>query len=410
MHILIVSQYFWPESFRITDLAITLRQMGYQITVLTGVPNYPEGKFYKGYGLIKNRRQQYQGINIIRVPLVPRGNSSKLRLIANYFSYAATASLAALFLARKRPDVIFVFGVSPVTVGFPALVVKKLLRVPILFWVQDLWPESLSATGAIRSESILRWVGKMTRFIYSGCDRILVQSRAFIPRIAAMGVAESRLYYFPNSAEDIYQSTVADHTINLGCSADCFHVVFAGNIGAAQSFETILQAIILLKDHPDIHWTIIGEGSKKSWLLAEIDKHQISHIVHLIDRKPVEDMPYYYRQAGALLITLKRDPIFSLTVPSKLQSYLAAAKPIIASIDGEAARIIAESGAGFVGDAEDAQTLAQNVLHMHHTQLEEREAMGEKGRRYFLEHFDKQRLMTQLEQWITTLRNNLCEY
>lgn len=401
MHILIVTQYFYPEVFRINDLALELKNKGYTVTVLTGIPNYPKGVFFAGYGIFKKRHENYHGVNIIRVPLVPRGDGTKLRLILNYFSYAFFAMLMAPFVCRKQYDAIFVFQLSPVTVGLPAMVLKKIKQVPILFWVQDLWPESLSAVGAIHSKRILAWIGALTKFIYKGCDRILVQSKAFTHPIEQMGVESTKISYFPNAAEDLYgKAPTGDELWEREALPVGFRIVYAGNIGVAQSFETILDAAVLLKKWGDIHWVIIGDGRKRAWLIEQILVRELSNTVHLIEQKPIEQMPYYFGLADALLVSLKQDPVFSLTIPSKLQSYLAYGKPILAAIDGEAARIVQESGAGLVGVAENAKSLSENVLTLYNTDSKAREVMGRKGRSYFELHFERNMLFEKLEGWM----------
>ena len=271
MNILIVTQYFWPENFRINDLATGLFEKGHKVTVLTGIPNYPEGRFFPGYGFFKNIQQDYSGIRVIRVPLLPRGHGGALHLALNYISFAFCASLLGPFYCREKFDLIFVFEPSPITVGIPALVLKKLKSVPIIFWVQDLWPESLSATGAVQSEKILRMVERLVRFIYSRCERILVTSRAYSAPIERHGVDPSRILYFPQSVEDVYKPLTAESdAIEHGKMPTGFRIMFAGNIGAAQDFGTILDAAERLKDYSEIHLVIIGDGRMRSWVEPQV--------------------------------------------------------------------------------------------------------------------------------------------
>src|SRR5690349_8507872 len=185
MKILIVSQYFWPESFRINDLALGLKERGHNVTVLTGMPNYPSGRLFSGYAMFSPTKEIFEGIPILRVPLIPRGSKGRWRLALNYISFALCASLLAPLRCKGPFDIIFVFEPSPVTVGIPALVLKKLMQAPIVFWVQDLWPESLSATGAVKSQRVLQWVANLVGYIYRRCDCILVQSEGFIPYVTA---------------------------------------------------------------------------------------------------------------------------------------------------------------------------------------------------------------------------------
>lgn len=399
MKVLIVSQYFWPENFRINDLAAGLVERGHEVTVLTGIPNYPDGKFYSGYSLFRNRRENYKGVTVLRVPLIPRGNGGGLRLILNYISFAISASIIGPICCKGKYDLIFVFQMSPVTMGIPAIVLKKLYKIPIFFWVQDLWPESLAATGSIKSKFILSAVGKVVTFIYRRCDWILIQSRTFFDSIVHQGGEADRILYFPNSAEKIF-STGPSPLENMPILPKGFKIMFAGNIGAAQDFETIISAAEGLKSYKDIQWIIIGDGRMRGWAEIEVKNRGLSNSVHFLGRYPLETMPTFFAQSDALLVTLKKEPIFSLTIPSKIQSYLACGKPIIAAIDGEGANIIEEASAGYTcpGGAPDA--LSQAVLKMYRVPKLEREKMGMNGRKYYESNFDRDVLMDKLELWM----------
>lgn len=401
MKVLIITQYFWPENFRINDLAAGLKEQGHTLTVLAGIPNYPEGRFFSGYGFFTGRHEQWHGINIIRVPLIPRGNGGGLRLALNYISFAFCGAILAPFLCRGRYDLIFVYEPSPITVGIPALVMKFIRRIPVIFWVQDLWPESLSAAGAVKSRVVIGLVDRLVRLIYAGCDLILMQSRAFLDVIRSQGVPLERIRYFPNGAEEFYRPICPDpNMIDVGEIPEGFRVVFAGNIGAAQDFVTILAAAEMLQQHTDIRWIIIGDGRARNWVAEQIRNRGLERTVVLLNRKPAETMPHYFAVADALLVTLKKTPIFALTIPSKLQSYLACGKPVIAALDGEGARVVNESCAGFVSQPEDPKGLSAAVLAMYDAPAEQRIAMGKNGRKYFEEHFERLMLIKRLEQWI----------
>lgn len=401
MKILIVTQYFWPENFRINDLAVGLRERGHEVTVYTGKPNYPDGRFFAGYRFFGRMSETYEGMRVIRVPLVPRGSGGAVRLFLNYLSFAQFASMLAPFRVRGAFDAILVYEPSPVTVGLPALVLKRLKRAPVLFWVQDLWPESLSATGAVRAAWILRAVERLVRFVYRGCDLILVQSRAFVEPIKAFGVPEERIAYFPNSAEALYRPvTVSPDAPERARLPVGFRVMFAGNIGVAQDFETIIAAAERLRSHPDIHWIVLGDGRLLSWVEAEVKRRRLESTIHLAGRHPVESMPRWFALADAMLVTLRKDPIFAMTIPAKAQSYLACARPIVAALDGEGARVIREAGAGIAVGSGDAAALADAVLTLYRMPEAERRAMGERGRRYFEGHFEREALLTRLEEWM----------
>lgn len=399
MNILIVSQYFWPENFRINDLAVGMRERGHRVTVLTGIPNYPQGRYYDGYGLFRRLRQDFQGVRVRRVPLIPRGKAGGLRLALNYLSFAATACLAAPLL-RGRYDVIFVFEPSPVTVGLPALLLGRLQRAPILFWVLDLWPESLVATDAIKSPAVLRLVGLLVRFIYRRCDRVLVQSRAFVPAVVAQGAAAEDVRYFPSWVEDVYRPLPRLAEDVLPALPEGFRILFAGNVGAAQDFESVLVAVERLREHARIHWLIVGDGRRAAWLREEVGRRGLTGRVHLLGPHPLERMPAFFAAADALLVSLKRAPIFALTIPGKVQSYLACGRPILAMLDGEGARVVEEAGAGLTCPAEDGPALAENVLALAALPASEREAYGRRGREYYEKHFDRRMLFDRLESWM----------
>ena len=404
MNILIVSQYFWPENFRINDLAEGLIERGHEVTVLTGIPNYPDGKYFIGYGVFKKLRENCKGVTVIRVPLIPRGDGGGKRLALNYLSFALLSSIFAPFLCRSKYDLIFVYQLSPVTVGIPAIVLKKLKRIPIFFWVQDLWPESLSATGAISSKSVINSVRKLVTFIYRQCDRILIQSPAFAALIESQGVSPERIVYFPNSVEKLYA-----HNPKQSCFEGMaelpsgFLIMFAGNLGAAQDFPTILAAAHILRDYHDIHWVILGDGRARTWIETEVNKAGLKDTVHLLGRFHMETMPNYFSMADAMLVTLRNEAIFSFTIPSKIQSYMACGRPIVAVLKGEGARVVVESGAGFISPPDDANALAQSVLTMYRMPKEQREAMGMRGKEYCEQNFEREMLIDRLEGWMREL-------
>lgn len=399
MKILIVSQYFWPENFRINDLAEAFVTRGHDVTVLTGMPNYPTGQFFKGYGLFRRTQETWRGVDIVRSPLWTRGRGGSARLVLNYLTFALFGSMVARFRLRGPFDAIFVFEVSPITVGIPAIVASRRFRAPILFWVLDLWPESLSAAGGVQSPSLLRAVDRLVRWIYRNCARVLVQSRGFIPEIARHGVADAKILYFPSWVESLFQPLPQADSALLPALPDGFKVLFAGNIGEAQDLPAVLRAAERLRDRTDIHWLIVGDGRMAAWAKEEVQRRDLMQ-VHFLGRHPLESMPHFYAAADALLLPLKGEPIFALTIPGKLQSYLACARPILAMLDGEGARIVQESNAGLACPAGDADGLARQVLKLVAMSDNDRGAMGLNGRKYYAANFDRTRLLDQLETWL----------
>ena len=401
MRVLIISQYFWPESFPINDLALGLKERGHEVSVLTSIPNYPSGHFYTGYGLLSPLRDSFEGVTVYRMPMMPKGNGNALNMMLYYLSLALSGSLLGPFLIGRKVDLIFVYQPSPITVGLPARVMKVLSRAPILFWVQDIWPETLAGTGMVSSRLVLKSVEKLVKFIYAGCDRILVQSRAFSERIQNLGVPKEKIFYYPNSAEALYQPVnVESDAPEQGLMPNGFRVIFAGNIGKAQDFPTILSTAEKLKSYPEIKWVVLGNGTMRSWVEGEVRARNLNDAVYLLGRHPVTTMPRFFSLADALLVILKKDPIFALTIPSKVQAYLACAKPIVAALDGEGAIVINESGGGMSAPSGDADALADIVLRMYKMQKPNREKMGQLAREYFERHFERNTLLEQLDTWM----------
>lgn len=403
MRLLIVSQYFWPENFRINDLAAEFARKGHEVTVLTGWPNYPDGKVFGAYRQNPSHYAVFEGVRIVRVPLWPRGRGG-VHLILNYLSFALSASVLGLWRLRgQKFDSILVYEPSPITVGIPGAVLRAVKRAPLAFWVLDLWPETLKAVGAVKSERVLKLVGKLVAFIYRRCDLILAQSRSFIPQIRHYAGDDRRVEYFPNWAESVFGDDVVEPALEVASLKDSFSVMFAGNIGEAQDFPAILAAAQLLRSHSHIRWLIVGDGRMGQWVAQEIIARDLGECVQLLGRHPVERMPSFFRHADALLVSLKNDPIFALTIPGKLQSYLAAGIPVIAMLDGEGADLLSEAEAGLSCAAGDHACLAQAVLRLAGMEISQRLAMGRRGRDLYAREFDRQLLLDRLESWLRDL-------
>ena len=397
MRILVVSQYFWPENFRVNDLVKEWVQRGHEITVLTGIPNYPAGKVFDAYQKQPSAFSEYEGAEVVRVPMLPRGTGG-LRLMLNYLSFVLGACIFGPWLLRNKPaDVIFVFEPSPVTVGLPAVLLGKMKNAPVVFWALDLWPETLAAIGVIRSPRVLGWVGHMVRFIYNRCTLVLGQSSGFLGSIAKYCDDKTKIRYFPSWAEDVYKEAGVQPAPEVSEWADGFTVVFAGNIGEAQDMPAVLDAAERLKDIASIRWIIVGDGRKSDWLRSEVARRGLDEQVLLPGRFQVERMPSFYAHADALLVSLKRDPVFRMTIPGKVQSYLMAGIPLLGLLDGEGAAVIREANAGLTCDAGDSSGLAQAVLTLTAMPPEKRKQMGLNGRKYAQQEFGRAHLMDRLE-------------
>lgn len=385
MHILIVSQHFWPENFRINDLAYELSRSGHEVTVLTGQPNYPEGEIFQGYSKYSVSNEEFRGIRVFRVPLIPRGRSRTLDLILNYLSFVLFASVIGPWQLRKQPfDRILVYGTSPILQAIPALVIGRIIGVKVLVWVQDLWPESLKATGYVSNNFLLKCVGYLVSWIYHRSDLILAQSEAFISAIKKLS-GNTPVIFLPQPGDLV---SPARKNIKSKLILDGnFNVVFAGNFGVVQSLETIVFAAKILSSEPDIRFYLVGSGSQTETISALINKMRLTNIV-LPGRFNSEVMPDIFQQASVLLVTLADSKVLNLTIPGKIQSYLAQGKPILASMNGEGARIVNESQAGLVTPAGDAMLLAEAVLKLKNMSPIELERFGSNGLDYYYKNYE----------------------
>ncbi len=408
MRLLIVSHYYWPENFRINDLAGRLHDRGHTVSVLTGVPNYPGGRFFDGYGPAGPLREHHDGVSVRRVPVVPRGSGRPWRLFINYLSFAMSASVLGPFVVPRHIDAIFVFAPSPLTVAIPALWLGALRRRPVVMWVQDLWPEALRAVGAVRSPAILGAVSRFVGALYRRCDLVLGQSPAAVASIRARAgsAAPDNVRYFPSSAEHDYLVPVPPDApprlTALGVPAG-FRILFAGNLGAAQDLDTLLEAADRLRESIGIQWVFIGDGRRRDWLAAEIARRGLGATVQLFSRRPMAEMPAFFAEADALLVSLKDAEGLTETIPSKVQAYLASGRPIVGALSGEGERVIRESGAGVTCAPGDAAALVVTVEALAARSAEARDAMGRSGLDYYHRHFDGDRLLEQLESWLQRL-------
>lgn len=387
MKILVVSQYFWPEVFRINDLLIEFTKRGHEITVLTGNPNYPKGNFYYGYGF-KYHVEYFQGIKIYRVPIIPRGNSNFI-LILNYLSFVLAGSIFAFF-HKARYDKVVAVNYSPITAAYPAIVYMKRHKTPLYLWVQDLWPESVRAASNVKSRIIDKMLLSIVKNIYKNCDKIIVSNSGFTKSILTKGVEENKIIYIPNWAEDLYEDESQIHPEKYNSVIpEGFIVMFAGNIGEAQDFEAIVEAAEITKSYNRIKWVIIGDGRRKAWLEKEIERRQLSSTFFVLGRYPLEEMPSFFIHADLALASLRDEFIFSLTIPAKVQSYMAFGIPIVTLLTGAGNMVVNESNCGFTAESSDSRKLAENVILASSLNASELSKLGVNGKKYYNKHFAK---------------------
>jgi len=386
MKILVICQYYSPEPFRVADICEEFAKCGNDITVLTGLPNYPEGFVHKEYKHGKKRNEIINGVKIIRCFEIGRGKGS-VRRILNYFSYAISAKRKA----KKLPDdfdFVFVYQLSPVMMAWPAIAYKKKYNKKMVLYCLDLWPDSLIAGGIKRDSLIYKMFSKISNKIYRSADIIAVTSYMFMDYFTTKQlVSKDKLIYIPQYAEDIYK---IDNIKRV--EKDSFNFVFAGNIGEMQSVETIIKAAAQLKDHKNITFHIVGDGSK----LEECKKiaNGFTNII-FYGRRPIEEMPHFYEIADAMLVTLKSDDVISTTLPGKIQSYMAAGKPIIAAANGETEFVINKAKCGYCCKAEDYVELSRSICNF----ISEDHAvdLGLKSRQYYDSCFSKEKVFDQIK-------------
>jgi glycosyltransferase involved in cell wall biosynthesis len=393
--VLVVTQYFWPESFRINDVVSSLVDSGIEVDVLTGKPNYPDGKIFNGYRVWDCQIEHKFGSSIFRVPLIPRGNKSKFNLALNYFSFIIFGVIQGAWMVRKNKyDLVFVYGLSPILLSIPGVFISKTKGIHIILWVQDLWPESLLATKSVKNGLVISMVGLVVKWIYQSMDLILVQSHAFIDEVKKM-TTEKDIKYYPNSVDPSFynyslnkQIDVEEEQKNNGK----FNVVFAGNVGIGQGIEVILEAAKILSDIDNIQFVIYGSGSRLEWLEEQKKQYNLKGII-LKGRHPVESMPQLLSNANALLVTLSDEAIFAKTIPNKIQAYLAVGRPILACLNGEGARVVNEAKAGIAVPAGDSKRLSEAILNLYKLPEKEMTIYGKNGREYYEKNFKHEKLI-----------------
>ena len=394
MRILVISQYFYPENFRINDLCLSLKKRGHKISVLTGKPNYPKGEYFEGYSWNTKSFEKIKGIDVYRSNLFLRKNGKGFNLVLNYLSFSFFATLK-LFWIDKKFDKILIYAPSPITVGFIGFFAKIKFKVKSFLWVHDLWPESVKVAGNIHNKFILSLINNMTSIIYSLNDIVLVQSPLFKDYIKRQGVADEKLIYYPYYAEDFYKPLNINEK-NIYPKG--FNIVFAGNIGVAQSFDTIINAAQDLKESNfKVNFIIIGDGRDKKRVKGMIESKNLEDYFYFLGSFKPKEMSRFFHHADALLVSLKKSEIFYRTIPGKLQSYLASGKPIIGSIDGITCQIINNSNCGFCAPAEDSKNLSLQIKKFYNLPIDKRNELGKNALNYYKEYFEKQKVISNLE-------------
>jgi len=400
-HILVITQYFYPEQFRINDICTEWVKRGYKVTVITGIPNYPQGKYYDGYGLFKKRKETYNGIEIIRIPLIPRGNNA-IMLALNYVSFVVSGLFWKAF-TKIKADYVFIFEVSPMTQALPGIWYAKKRKIPCYLYVQDLWPENVEIITGIKNKKIIGAIGKMVDYIYRGCTRIFTTSESFVKSIHERGVPLGKIEYWPQYAEDFY-IPLEEMRLPEIPEDDAFNIIFAGNIGTAQGLDILPKAAEIIKTRTEkkIRFNIVGDGRFKNEFASIVDSKGLNNMFNFIPKQPATRIPEFMAANDAAFLSLTDSPLFAMTIPAKLQSYMACGIPNIASAAGETAKIIKESSSGVCGRPGNAEELADNIIRLSSKSKEELKQLGDNAREYYDSHFNKNILLDKMDKYFNT--------
>lgn len=393
-HILVVSQYFYPETFRINDICQEWIKRGYKVTVVTGIPNYPMGKTFEGYGLTKNRHEFWNGIEIFRIPLIPRGSNS-IGMAMNYASFMMSGILAGR-IKNIKADFVFSFEVSPMTQVLTGISFAKKLGVPHYLYVQDLWPENVVAVTGINNPVIIKPIDDMVDYIYKNSDQIFATSPSFVDAICnrKVHVDRKKVHYWPQYAEEFYKPYEKKSIPEIP-DDDSFKVIFTGNIGYAQGLQILPETAKLLKNE-NVKFVIVGDGRYLNEFKNEIAKNDVKDKFIMVPRQPAGRIPEFLAACDVAFLSFKNDNLWTKTIPAKLQSYMACGMPIIAAAKGETERIICEAECGICSDIGNAKALSEAIIKILDIDLVK---MKLNSRRYLDDNFNKQKLFDQMDEY-----------
>ena len=382
MRILLLTQWFEPEpTFKGLTFAKALRDAGMEVEVLTGFPNYPIGRLYPGYRIRLIQHEEIEGINVTRVPLYPSHDRSVLRRIANYLSFAISAFIYGAFFARKV-DVIYAYH-PPLSVGAVAVLLKFLRGWRVVLDVQDLWPDTLRATGMLNNERVLSMIGSAAGLIYRWTDVVVVLSKGFQDRLISRGVPRAKVEVIHNWADEEKLRNCEDVISFANSAKASFNILFAGNIGSAQSLDAVVDAAVLLRERKShVRFIFLGTGLEVDSLRNEVKARGLDN-VEFLQPVPMEQVGAYLKSADALLVHLRRDELFEITIPSKTQAYMAVGKPILMAVQGEASDLVRRAGCGLLAAPQDPVSLANAADRLSKMTNEDLFEMGRSGLQFY---------------------------
>ena len=395
MRVLVITHHFWPENFKINDFVDGLIDRSHELTILTGKPNYPKGYIYPKFKKKPKDFKKYRSAEILRVPIIPRG-SSRIQLFLNYLSFSFSLSIFGSFMIRKKKfDRIIVFGVSPISVAIPAIIISKLKNIPVFLWVLDLWPDTLTAVG-FKSKVLLKLVHHMVNFIYRRSAMILVPTNGAVKKIKNDFKLSSKVIFFPGWAEELFNDDEAGRSV-IPLNNNFFNIVFTGNVGEAQDFSSLIKVAKKCKHIDSVKWHIVGDGRMKSWIENEILENSLENTIYTYGNFDISKMPAILESADALLIALKNNPIFEVTIPGKFQTYCTAGKPIISLAKGEVNKIVDDINAGVTGDSDNLDEFAKKIIDLSKMPIDKLKDMGKNASSFAKKEFNRDHLIDRFE-------------
>lgn len=384
MKILLLTQWFDPEpTFKGLAFAKELKRQGHEVQVITGFPNYPGGKIYDGYKLKLYQHEEIEGISILRVALYPNHDSSALKRIFNYISFAFMAMLFGIFTIKKA-DVIYAYH-PPLTVGIAAIFIKLFRRIPIVYDIQDMWPDTLKATGMLNNNRILNIIGSVCKLVYKYVDHIVVLCPGFKKKLLERGVSEHKISIIYNWCDEQGLTQAKPTKIEYQqLMQNKFNIVFAGNMGKVQALDTILDVARKIEDIQDIQFVFVGSGTETERLKERVSTENIVNTV-FIPRMAMAEVGGVLELSNLLLVHLKKDPLFEITVPSKTQAYMAMGKPLLMAVAGDAADLVQKAECGCIALSEDVESIKQAILKIYQLTAAEQHQLGLNARNFYLQ-------------------------
>lgn len=402
--VLIVCQHFWPESFRINDIAdFLVNDKSVEVDVLCGLPNYPSGKIFPGYSLFGKRKDSFKGATVRRVLEIPRGNNSNIRIFLNYVSFPFFSIFHTPRLLTKKYDKILIYQLSPVMMSIAGLIVGKIQKTQTIMYVLDLWPENLYSVLNFKSPLIRNTLQAISTWHYKKADKLIALSNKMNARLlATTGKNKSNIITLPQTSEKIYEQSIEDSEL-VDRFKNTFNIVYAGNLSPAQSFSTIINSALLIIESgiKNIRWVIVGDGMSRHDIEAEVKNKGLSDYFVFEGQKPVEDIPKYTHIADAFIGCLVKSDLLEATIPAKVMSYIASGRPLLLAMDGEVQELVNTTiQCGYAGSTEDAELLAQNTQKLFKLSADKRADMGNRAKKYHFKHYERNLVLNKLHTFM----------